>query len=253
MSRAMPLAPLLALALILALPAQAQTPPPAPPYRPAPMPQGAPPPAPQQAPQAAPQTVPAAQPVAIAHIDRARQLWRDGKLLQILDELDAAHTSVTRQLGQAYAPSLPPPPPGWSVDPPNPQRAEAMGGGVAAVRDYRQAADAAPAASPPGQPAQNQGQMNARVIVDSGAVQAMQPLFGQQMPQGVPATVRKIRINDQDAVVAFDPQRRAGEVSIIVGNRLLLQVEGQNVASAEPMLAVMRQWNIADLRRRAGL
>lgn len=237
---------LLALALILAAPdhAQAQTQPA--PYRPAPMPQGA-----------QPQAAPAAQAPAIQQIDQARQLWRDGKLLQALDALDAAQVSVTRQLGQSYAPTLPPPPPGWTVEPPNAQRAEALGGGVAAVRDYRQVAGAAPPAPQPGQPAgqppQGQGQMNARIIVDSGAVQSMQPLFAPQMPQGVPPTVRKVRVNDQDAVVAYDPQRRAGEVSVLVGNRLLLQVEGQNVASAEPMLAVMRQWNIADLRRRAGL
>ncbi len=244
----------LALAVILAMPVsaqvQAQTQPA--PYRPAPVPQGAPPAA-----QAAPQPAPGAQAPAIQQIDTARQLWRDNKLLQALDALDAAQVSITHQLGQTYAPTLPPPPQGWTVEPPNAHRAEALGGGVAAFRDYRQAAGAAPPAPPPGQPAgqppQGQGQMNARIVVDSSAVQSMQPLFGPQMPQGVPPTVRKVRINDQDAVVAFDPQRRAGEVSVILGNRLLLQVEGQNVASAEPMLAVMRQWNIPDLRRRAGM
>jgi hypothetical protein len=183
---------------------------------------------------------------AIQHIDAARQWWRENKLLQALDELDSAQVSITRQLGQAYAPTLPPPPPGWTVDPPNPQRQETMGGGVAAMRDYRQTSGQ-PA------PAQGQGQMNARIVVDSLAVDSMKPLFAPQLPQGVPATVRKVRINDNDAVVALDPQRRAGEVSVILGNRLLLQIEGLNVASAEPMLAAMRQWNTAELRRRAGL
>ena len=233
---------MLALALIVALPAQAQTPPQPAPYRPAPVPQAAPAPKPASTPA----------PIALVHIDKARQLWRDNRLLQALDELDAAAVSVARQLGQAYAPTLPPAPPGWAIAPADPERAASLGSDIAAVRDYRQTAGAPPAA-PPGAAAGGPGQMNARIIVDSSAVQAIQPLFGPQMPQGVAPTVRKLSINNQDAVVAYDPQRRAGEVSMIVGNRLLIQVEGQNVSSAEPMLAVMRQWNTAALRRIAGL
>ncbi|MGQ0675934.1 MAG: hypothetical protein ACT4N4_07610 [Rhodospirillales bacterium] len=226
-----------AFALVVALPAGAQTPQlPSAQYRPAPVPQGAP------APQAA---QPAAQPVALAYIDAARQYWRDGKLLRALDELDAASVSIARQLGQVYAPPLPPAPRGRAVEPQDPQRVAALGASVATLREYRQTAGAAPQAAP--------GQMNARIVIDSDAVQSMQPLFAPQLPAGVPATVRKVKINNQDAVVAYDPQRRAGEVSVIVVGRLLLQVEGQNVASAEPMLAVMRQWNIAELRRAAGL
>lgn len=228
-----------ALALILALPVGAQTPPqsPATQYQPAPVPSGAPPPAPQSA-------QPAPQPVALAHIDAARQLWRDGKLLRALDEIDAAAVSIARQLGQAYAPTLPPAPKGWAVEPQDPQRVAALGAGIAALREYRQTAGVAPQAAP--------GRMIARIVVDSDTVQSMQPLFGPQLPAGVPPTVRKVKINNQDAVVAYDPQRRAGEVSMIVGSRLLLQVEGQNMANAEPMLAMMRQWNIAELRRIAG-
>lgn len=228
----MPRTMILALALAVALPAAAQTPPP---YRSAPVPQGAPAPAPQAA--------PAAGPPAIVFIDKGRQLWRENRLLQALDELDAASVAIARQLGQAYAPTLPPAPQGWTVVPADPQRVQGLGSAVAAIREYRQAGAAPPAP----------GQMNARIVIDRGAVEAMQPLFAPQLPQGVAPTVSKARINNQDVVVAYDPQRKAGEVSMLVGNRLLLQVEGLNVANAELMLAVMRQWNTAELRRIAGL
>jgi hypothetical protein len=242
----MPRISILLTALLLAWPAAAQTPPQ--PYRPAPIPQGAPS-APPVASPAAPAAPAAGQP-AIAFIDKARQLWRENRLLQAMDELDAATVSIARQLGQAYAPSLPPAPQGWSVAPADPQRLAALGSGVATVREYRPAG--APAAQPGAQGA-GPAQMVARIVIDRGAIEAMQPLFAPQLPQGVAPTVRKTRINDQDAVVAYDPQRKAGEVSMLVGNRLLLQVEGLDVANAEPMLAVMRQWNTAELRRVAGL
>ncbi|MBL8703492.1 MAG: hypothetical protein JNM30_01545, partial [Rhodospirillales bacterium] len=63
----------------------------------------------------------------------------------------------------------------------------------------------------------------------------------------------KMKIGNEDAVVAYDPQIRAGEVSVLVGGRILVQVEGQNVQNADPMIATMRGWNLAELRKLSGL
>ena len=81
----------------------------------------------------------------------------------------------------------------------------------------------------------------------------MAPLFGPTLPQGTPQTVRKMKIGTEDALVAYDPQIRGGEVSVLVGGRILVQVEGQNVQNAEPMIAAMRGWNLAALRELAGM
>lgn len=172
-------------------------------------------------------------------IDTARQLYQSGKLLQSADELSAAIDAIYEQLGQRYAVTLPGAPQGWTVEPPDPQRLALMGGSPPAARDYRQT--------------NGQGRMNARIVMDSDAARSMAPLFGPQLPQGVPPTVRRIRIGDYDAVVAYDQQQRGGEVSVLLGNRILLQVEGIGVQNAEPMIATMRNWNIAELKRLAGL
>lgn len=216
--------------------AQQQPQPPAPPQAPKP-------PAPAQ-PQAkakppAPTVATPATAGTTRHIDTARQLYQAGKLLQSADELSAAIDAIYDQLGQRYAVTLPGAPQGWTVEPPDPQRLALMGGSPPAARDYRQT--------------NGQGRMNARIVMDSDAARSMAPLFGPQLPQGVPQTVRRIKIGEQDAVVAYDPQQRGGEVSVLVGNRILLQVEGINVQSADPMIATMRNWNIAELKRLAGL
>lgn len=238
--------PALALSLLLALPAAAQnalpTLPGQPPAQQSP-PQGAQPqPLPPPKPQAAPQT-PSAPPIAptdaIARIDAARGLYRSNRLLQAADELDAAIDAIYRQLGQAYAPTLPLAPQGWSVEKPDPNRLALLGGSVTAARDYRQN--------------NGEGRMNARIVLDSEAVRQMQPLFANPPPVGLPQTVRRVRVGDGEAVVAYDPKQRGGEVSMLVGNRILIQIEGQNVPSADPMLAVIREWNIAQLRKIAGL
>ncbi len=215
----MPYALMLALSLVLAWPAVAQNAPPQ-----LPRVQGAPPVAPTD---------------AIARIDAARGLYRSNKLLQAVDELDAAIDAIHRQLAQAYAPTLPLAPPGWTIEQPDLNRLALLGSAVASARDYRQN--------------NGQGRMNARIVLDGDMVRQMQPLFGNPMPQGLPPTVRRVKLNDDEAVVAYDPKQRGGEVSMLVGNRILLQVEGQNVPSADPMLAVMREWNIAQLRKLAGL
>lgn len=234
------------LATLLATPvALAQTTPPPP--RPAPPPQGQ---APAPAQPRAPAQAPAAQDQANAgpRIDRAKQLYQQGKLLQAADELDAAIDAINSQLGRRYGQTLPPAPAGWVVDQPDPQRLALMGGGMAAIREYKPAVPPA-GATPSPQPSR----MNARIVLDGTAVQAMAPLFGPTLPQGTPQTVRKVKIGNEDAIVAYDPQIRAGEVSVLVGGRILVQVEGQNVQNADPMIATMRGWNLAELRKLAGL
>jgi len=231
------------LALMTVAPvAFAQTPPPP---RPAPPPAQAQPRPPAQAPQG---QTPADQANAGPRIDRAKQLYQQGKLLQAADELDAALDAINSQLGQRYGQTLPPAPAGWAVDQPDPQRLALMGGGSAAIREYKPLVPPA-GATPSPQPSR----MNARIVIDGGTVQAMAPLFGPALPQGTPQTVRKMKIGNEDALVAYDPQIRAGEVSVLVGGRILVQVEGQNVQNADPMIAAMRGWNLAELRKLAGL
>jgi len=228
------------LAAVMAAPmAVAQTPPP---------PAGRPAPPPAQAQPRPPAPTPPDQANAAPRIDRAKQLYQQGKLLQAADELDAAIDAINSQLGQRYGQTLPPAPAGWVVDQPDPQRLALMGGGMAAIREYKPAVPPA-GATPSPQPQR----MNARIVLDGAAVQAMAPLFGPTLPQGTPQTVRKVRIGNEDALVAYDPQIRAGEVSVLVGGRILVQVEGQNVQNADPMIAAMRGWNLAELRKLAGL
>lgn len=232
-------------ALLLAGPSLAQNPPP-------PRPQPAPPSAPQAQPAPPPA---AAQPQATTRrpdvnqrIDTARQLNQQGKLLQAADELQAAVDQIYSQLGRTYGATLPPAPQGWTVDQPDPQRLALMGAGMAAIREYR------PVSAPPQQPNQPPTRMNARIVLDGDAVRAMAPLMGPgPLPQGTPQTVRKARLGNGDALVAYDPQLRAGEVSMLVGNRILLQVEGTGVPDANPMIAAMQSWNIAELKRLAGV
>ena len=236
----------LCLALLLGHAAEAQyqqppAPPPPPQQQPRPPAQAQPKP-----PPAPPQAKPAAA-GALPRIDAARKLYQSGKLLQSAEELSAAIDSIYGQLSRRYAATLPAAPQGWTAEAPDPQRLALMGGAAPAARDYRQAG------GQPGAPAQGQPRMNARIVLDSDAVKSMAPLFGPQLPQGVPQTVKRVRIGDQDAVVAYDPQQRGGEVSVLVGNRILLQVEGMGVAGAEPMIATMRNWNIGELKRLAGL
>ncbi len=228
------------LATLLATPvALAQNAPPPP--RPAPPP-------PAQAQPRPPAPTPADQANAAPRIDRAKQLYQQGKLLQAADELDAAIDAINSQLGQRYGQTLPPAPAGWVVDQPDPQRLALMGGGMAAIREYKPAVPPA-GATPSPQPQR----MNARIVLDGAMVQSMAPLFGPTLPQGTPPTVRKAKVGNEDALVAYDPQLRAGEVSVLVGGRILVQVEGQNVQNADPMIATMRGWNLAELRKLAGL
>jgi len=190
----------------------------------------------------------------VQRIDAARQLHQQGKLLQSADELQAAIATIYSQLGRTYGATLPPAPPGWVVDQPDPQRLALMGAGMASIREYKPLVPPAQAQPQPGQQGPMPTRMNARIVLDGEAVGAMAPLIAPgPLPQGTPQTVRKVKLAGGDALVAYDPQMRAGEVSMLVGGRILLQVEGTGVPNADPMIATMQSWNIAELKKLAGV
>ena len=62
----------------------------------------------------------------------------------------------------------------------------------------------------------------------------------------------KIKIGTDDALARFDASARSGEVIILINDRVLLQIEANDIPTDDAMLDAAKGWNIAAIRKILG-
>jgi len=62
----------------------------------------------------------------------------------------------------------------------------------------------------------------------------------------------RLKVNDTDALVRYDSANRAGEILMVVGDRVLLQIEGTDIAKDDVLVETAKGWNIPAIRKLLG-
>jgi hypothetical protein len=164
-----------------------------------------------------------------AHMDAARAAHAKGDMARTAMELEAALTELHGRLGHQLAEFLPPVPAGWQAEAPEFQSLAASGGGMAVTRAY----------------GKDETTLNATLVLDSPAVTAAAAQF-----EGAPQpNVAKVKVGAEDALLRWDEEGRNGEVLMVLGKRILLQIEGDNIASSAQLSDAAKGWNLAAIRK----
>lgn len=164
-----------------------------------------------------------------AHLDAARAAHAKGDLARAAVELEAAMAELHVRLGKLLGDFLPPSPAGWQAEPVEIQSLSGSGGGLSVSRAYLR----------------NDASLNAALIVDSPAVAAAAAQF-QAAPQ---PNARKVKVGGEDAMLRWDLESRTGEVLMVPGARVLLQIEGDNLPAGEVLNDLAKGWNLAGIRK----
>ncbi|MBI3444613.1 MAG: hypothetical protein HY055_04480 [Magnetospirillum sp.] len=167
-----------------------------------------------------------------AHLDAARAAHAKGDLARAAIELEAAIAELHARLGKSLAEFMPAPLNGWQAEAVETQSLASSGGGLAVSRAY----------------AHDDSSLNAALIIDSPAVAAAISQFAAP-PQ---PNMRKVKLNGEDALVRWDSSSRTGEVVIVLGARVLLQIEGDNLANSELLSDAAKGWNLGGIRKSLG-
>lgn len=178
----------------------------------------------------------AAEPAAdvAARIEAARAFNQKGDIARAAHELETALIDLQNRLGRGFSDDMPPPPAGWQAEDPEIQGLGAVGGGLSVTRAYTR----------------NDASLNASIILDSPAVEAAGAQFANPVP--LPG-VKRIKVNGEDAMLRWDNQARSGEITIVLGGRVLLQIEGDSLPSPDLLPEVAKTFKIAAIRKLAGL
>lgn len=172
-----------------------------------------------------------------SQIEAARAAYQKNDLPRTAKALEAALSDVHDRLGKALAETMPPATAGWQADPPEVQGLGQVGGGLAVTRAY----------------GKGEASLNASLFLDSPAVEAASALFANTAATAAQPNMKRIKVGAEDALLRFDAANKSGEITMVLGNRILLAIEGDNLASADVLADAAKGWNVARIRTLGGL
>lgn len=172
-----------------------------------------------------------------SQIEAARAAYQKNDLPRTAKALEAALSDIHDRLGKALAETMPPAAAGWQADPPEIQGLGQVGGGLAVTRAY----------------GKGEASLNASLFLDSPAVEAAAALFGNPAATAAQPNMKRIKVGNEDALLRYDSDNKSGEVTMVLGNRILLSIEGDNLSNAEVLSEAAKGWNVAKIRALSGL
>ena len=153
-------------------------------------------------------------------IEQAVNLYKQGDYSGAAGNLDYAAQLIRQLKGGQLESYLPDALTGWTATDAQSSSMGAMfmGGGVSAERSYRKD--------------DGDGRVKVSIFTDSPMLQPMMMMFSNPMI-AVSSGAKLETHAGQRAIVDFSSGERRGEVNVVVANRILVTVEGQNVEMDE--------------------
>ncbi len=166
------------------------------------------------------------------------ELYAAGDYGEMITELEFVLQDIRGRMGALYAETFPEPPAGWSAEPAQNDGGAAFMGGSILNRTYTEDGGS--------------GRIDAQLMVDNPMIQGMAGLFANPQLLAAQPNARRIRVGRDNAVLTFDPANGSGEVTFLVGGRILMQLEGSGLDSGDPLETLLNAWDFDDLKRIAG-
>jgi len=154
-------------------------------------------------------------------INESLQSYQAGKYSEAMNSLNYASQLIGQKKGGDLQSVLPQPLAGWEAEEATSQAmgAAMLGGGVTTERRYTKGS----------------GSVRIQIVADSPLIQSMMMLFTNPMMAGADGGKLE-KISGEKAIVKYNAQQKDGNINIVVANRFLITVEG-NDASIEDLKA----------------
>jgi len=167
-------------------------------------------------------------------IDAAKAAWAKGDIARAAHQLEVALVDLQDRLGRGFSEDMPPPLPGWQAEDSEVEGLGAVGGGLSVTRAYTKA----------------ESSLNASIILDSPAVEAATALLANHTTQ---PNLKRVKVGTEDAVLRWDAPAKAGEITMVLGGRVLLQIEGDNLVNGDVLVDLAKGFNLPAIRKLVGV
>jgi hypothetical protein len=151
-------------------------------------------------------------------INEGLQQYKKGEYAAAAGNLDYASQLIRQKRGEQLKTFLPKPLAGWKAKESTSQAVGAamFGGGVSAERKYHKESSS----------------VTVKIVTDSPLMQSMMVMFTN--PMFAASSGGKLeKVNGQKAIVKYSSTNKSGEINIVVVNRFLITIEGNDVTKKE--------------------
>jgi hypothetical protein len=166
-------------------------------------------------------------------LDAARANYAKGDQLHALVALQGAVAQLSQRLTNQFSKLMPPAPRGWDSDSQEAQSLDGAGGGLGVTQAY----------------SKGDATLNVSLVVDNPAVGASAAMIQGASSQPARPGWTRLKLGADEALLRFDPAARSGEVMVVVGERVLLQVEANEISKDDVLLDMAKSWNTAAVRK----
>ncbi|MBS3669729.1 MULTISPECIES: hypothetical protein [Halomonadaceae] len=177
----------------------------------------------------------------VEQIELGLERYQEEDYGSALTELEFAISDIRKLQSARIAETFPEPPEGWeagNAESSDDGAAAMMGGGAMLERYYSENG--------------GDGELTASIMVDNPMIQGMAALFNNPAMLTAQPNTERVRMGRESAIVTWEPSYSSAEVSLLLDGRILIQVEGTNLASQDTAVELMRSWDIGAVREQVG-
>lgn len=185
--------------------------------------------------------VPAQADEVTDQLDQAKQYYNDGDLPGAIAELEFALQAMRGRVGQALLATFPPAPAGWTVNEADDQAQGAipmMGSGTMLSRTYQDGGGDA--------------SIEAQLMSGGGFLQGLAGMFMNPQVMAAQPNAKRVKVGRENAVVTYDADGQSAQLVLDVGGKATIMLQGNNVASPDPLVALANTWNLKQLKELLG-
>ncbi len=169
-------------------------------------------------------------------IEAALKAYSRGELLKAANGLHAALDVIHQRLAEALIPLMPPAPAGWEAYDAQADTMGIAGGGMTIMKGYEK----------------NEAALNASIVIDPEAVTGVAELLSNPAAIDAQPGMSQVKVNGSLALMRWDAEDRSGEIMLVLGDSVLLQVIGNGIDKSDLLVEMMKSWNVAAVRKQIG-
>jgi len=168
-------------------------------------------------------------------LDVAREAYEAGNLSQSVDELNYAISQIQEKLNSSYVKLLPEPLEGWTASEATSATGglAALGGGTTMTRSYSSS---------------DGGSVEIQVIANSPLIQGMSMMLSNPMLMQMDPSTKPYRYKGSKGMIKHAAGSSDYQISLMVGNSIMVQVEGSGLASKEPVIAYLKAMDLKAIK-----
>lgn len=184
--------------------------------------------------------LPAHSDEVIEQIEAGKAYYADGDYSRALNEFEFALNALRARFSNAFMETLPKAPVLWTADKPSLETGAALfGAGVMVTQRYQED--------------KGEGRIVAEITVDSPMVQAFSAVFSSPIMIANDPSLERVRFGRSIGLLKWDEDRRAGDLSLSFGGRVLVKLIGNDLDDKALLVDVMKTWDLNAVKRIAGL